>query len=197
MSKNHPVRLRDMIKNEEKQKRQNAGIGSVESFDLPEHFDKQANKHLQSVIRGRHPKSLPKTSELWHYNKLSTQRRNRINKGHTFWEVINEENSLGSSLSPGKGSPKDGSQYTVEGMFGVHPDDHTVLTEHTGNSSSHPHSNNSKPGTASTAAAASQLSINSQLKSMIGGKGGGSAMDALEMKIDFKNKSRISFGEWW
>ena len=42
----------------------------------------------------RHPKSLPKKSELWHYWKLSCDRRERIQKGHKFWNVLHEENVM-------------------------------------------------------------------------------------------------------
>jgi len=42
----------------------------------------------------RHPKSLPKKSELWHYWKLSCDRTERIQKGHKFWNVLQEENVL-------------------------------------------------------------------------------------------------------
>lgn len=60
--------------------------------DLSSYFGVMAAQKQKAMNTGRHPSSLPKTSELWTYSKLSTQRRDRIKKGHQFWDVIEEEN---------------------------------------------------------------------------------------------------------
>lgn len=46
-----------------------------------------------SVARGRNPKSLPRNSELWYHTKNSNERRDRIAKGHQFWDVVNHSAS--------------------------------------------------------------------------------------------------------
>lgn len=58
---------------------------------LPRFFGVIAAKHQASVIRGRHPKSLPRDSELWHYNKVSGQRRVMIQRGQHLWDVLDKE----------------------------------------------------------------------------------------------------------
>lgn len=60
--------------------------------DVAKYFGVVAQKKQKAMSTGRHPSSMPKNSELWHYSKLSTQRRDRIKKGHQFWDVIDEEN---------------------------------------------------------------------------------------------------------
>lgn len=60
--------------------------------DLATYFGVMAAQKQRAMNTGRHPSSLPKNSELWTYSKLSTQRRDRIKKGHQFWDVIEEEN---------------------------------------------------------------------------------------------------------
>ena len=47
----------------------------------------------KSVARGRNPKSLPRNSELWYHTKNSNDRRDRIAKGHQFWDVVNHSAS--------------------------------------------------------------------------------------------------------
>jgi hypothetical protein len=61
------------------------------SNDVSKYFGAMAQKKQKAMNTGRHPSSMPKNSELWHYSKLSTQRRERIKKGHQFWDVIDEE----------------------------------------------------------------------------------------------------------
>jgi hypothetical protein len=74
-------------------------VANMLTYDLPSldatmgvYFGTTALNKQKSMNMGRHPASMPKKSELWHYTKLSTQRRNRIKKGHGFWEVVDEEN---------------------------------------------------------------------------------------------------------
>jgi hypothetical protein len=57
---------------------------------IPEYFGVRTLVQQKSVIQGRHPVSLKKDSELWHYTKQSNERQQRIKKGHGFWDVINE-----------------------------------------------------------------------------------------------------------
>jgi hypothetical protein len=57
---------------------------------IPEYFGVRTLVQQKSVIQGRHPGSLKKDSELWHYTKQSNERQQRIKKGHGFWDVINE-----------------------------------------------------------------------------------------------------------
>eukprot|EP01032_Pedospumella_encystans_P009878 gene9878-11592_t len=72
----------------------NAGIAPVQldGKDISSYFGVRAAAKQKAMGTGRHPASLPKNSELWHYSKLSTQRRDRIKKGHQFWDVVEEEN---------------------------------------------------------------------------------------------------------
>lgn len=59
--------------------------------DLATFFHVKALKKHRSMKFGRHPSSLKKDSELYHYAKLSSNRKNRIQRGHSFWNVIEEE----------------------------------------------------------------------------------------------------------
>eukprot|EP01040_Poterioochromonas_malhamensis_P018236 gene18236-21243_t len=57
---------------------------------LPAFFGVKAAHHQASVMKGRNPKSLPKDSELWMYSKISTQRKNMIERGRGLWDVVGE-----------------------------------------------------------------------------------------------------------
>jgi hypothetical protein len=57
---------------------------------LPSFFGVVAMKQQRSMVAGRHPKSLKKESELWHYAKNADERRKRIKNGHSFWGTIAE-----------------------------------------------------------------------------------------------------------
>eukprot|EP01035_Chromulina_nebulosa_P035014 gene35014-47048_t len=61
---------------------------------IPKIFGLKSEKLQNALMNGRHPKSLPKKSELWHYWKLSCDRTERIQKGHKFWNVLQEENVM-------------------------------------------------------------------------------------------------------
>lgn len=56
----------------------------VEPGELGTYFGVKAKQKHQKMRQGRHPQSLPRDSEMWHYSKLSTKRRNRIKKGYPF-----------------------------------------------------------------------------------------------------------------
>ena len=53
----------------------------MEAEELGSFFGGKALQKQKMIFQGRHPQSLPKDSELWHYSKLSSQRRDRIKKG--------------------------------------------------------------------------------------------------------------------
>jgi hypothetical protein len=149
-------------------------LHTLSTAELPEHFNKQAVKNMRSVVRGRHPKSLPRNSELWHYSKLSAVRKMRVNKGHQFWEVIGQEEHL-----------HDG-QHHEHHLYNNSDDDLTQgsYTIGTGNEISHASSQpNSRIATSS---------INSQLKHIK--LNNSSIKENLELKIDWKNKGQINFG---
>ena len=82
--------------------------------DIAAFFGVMAQQKQKAMNTGRHPSSMPKNSELWNYTKLSTQRRNRIKKGHEFWDVINEENITSTLPSIDNNEPKEKEdEYTI------------------------------------------------------------------------------------
>jgi hypothetical protein len=69
--------------------------GSVDSLSsststLPD-FSSKHNKYTRGLLKGRHPRSFPKQSELWHHYKSSASRLDRVTKGHNLWNVVDEE----------------------------------------------------------------------------------------------------------
>lgn len=56
-------------------------------------FGSNHESYTKSVARGRNPKSLPRNSELWYHTKNSNDRRDRIAKGHQFWDVVDHSAS--------------------------------------------------------------------------------------------------------
>ena len=44
----------------------------------------------KSIIKGRHPQSFRKESDLWHFTKASNERYERILRGYSFWDVIDD-----------------------------------------------------------------------------------------------------------
>ena len=54
---------------------------------LPD-FNSHHENYTKSVARGRNPKSIPRNSELWYHTKNSNERRDKIAKGHQFWDVV-------------------------------------------------------------------------------------------------------------
>ena len=59
--------------------------------DISTFFSEKAMKKEHYIRRGKHPASIKRESELFHYTDLSSKRRERISKGHKFWNVIDEE----------------------------------------------------------------------------------------------------------
>jgi len=68
------------------------GSSSVTSSSTRPDFSKTYTRYSKAVFNGRHPKSFPKQSELWYHYKQANDRLNRVAKGHSFWNVIEEEN---------------------------------------------------------------------------------------------------------
>eukprot|EP01031_Cornospumella_fuschlensis_P044172 gene44172-54003_t len=60
---------------------------------VPRYFGVKSTQYQKSIIRGRHPVSIPKDSELWYYSKMSAERKDKILRGNRFWDVINESNA--------------------------------------------------------------------------------------------------------
>lgn len=136
----------------------------------PEYFALKAQQNLKSVISGRHPKSLPKNSELWHYSKVSTERRNRIKKGHQFWDVVEkDDSSLPNTSNVTISIPDDA------------PDDISALAD----DADHTTDLNATRSTTATV-----LSRVKQIKATPASH----SKENLVQQVDFKHKSQINFG---
>ena len=72
---------------------------------LPD-FNSNHENYTRSVARGRNPKSIPRNSELWYHTKNSNDRRDKIAKGHQFWDVV--DHTAASSHSGIEGSTRVG-----------------------------------------------------------------------------------------
>lgn len=141
---------------------------------LPHFFGARAALYQKSIVRGRHPVSIPKDSELWHYSKISAERRTRILRGHHFWDVINDtswERNTDKVLN-GKTNSK------LINRFQQH------------DSSKRP-----PPSTASSAGEDNdgekhllRGSLQSQLKAAM------AAQNDLNIKLDFNKKGTINYG---
>ena len=75
-----------------------AGVSSNDSIftsssTLPD-FASQHTKYTRGLLKGRHPRSFPKQSELWHHYKASASRLERVVKGHNLWNIIDEEDKF-------------------------------------------------------------------------------------------------------
>eukprot|EP00602_Paraphysomonas_sp_CaronLab_P004899 CAMPEP_0185026632 /NCGR_PEP_ID=MMETSP1103-20130426/10970_1 /TAXON_ID=36769 /ORGANISM="Paraphysomonas bandaiensis, Strain Caron Lab Isolate" /LENGTH=863 /DNA_ID=CAMNT_0027560281 /DNA_START=92 /DNA_END=2683 /DNA_ORIENTATION=- len=53
-------------------------------------FQSVHNTYTRGLLKGRHPRSFPRQSELWHHYKSSSKRLERVTKGHKLWSVIAE-----------------------------------------------------------------------------------------------------------
>lgn len=76
------------------------GSGSVmtASSSLPD-FSSQHSKYTRGLLKGRHPRSYPKQSELWHHYKASAARLDRVTKGHNLWNIMDEEEEKFDNMS--------------------------------------------------------------------------------------------------
>lgn len=54
----------------------NKGLQFLEADELGSFFGVKSLQKQKMISKGRYPQSMPKDSELWHYSKLSTTRRN-------------------------------------------------------------------------------------------------------------------------
>ena len=61
---------------------------------LPKIFGVKQDKNHINMSAGRHPRSLANNSEMGHYLDLSNKRQSRLQKGHTFWKVLEEESLI-------------------------------------------------------------------------------------------------------
>lgn len=59
---------------------------------LPAYFGVHASRAQNALIKGKHPRALKKDSELWHYAEISNNRQARVGRGHSFRNVLDEEN---------------------------------------------------------------------------------------------------------
>lgn len=57
---------------------------------LPD-FSAQHHQYTRGLLKGRHPRSFPKQSELWYHYKSSAARLDRVTKGHNLWNVVEEQ----------------------------------------------------------------------------------------------------------
>jgi hypothetical protein len=60
---------------------------------LPD-FNSVHMANTKSVVRGRNPRAVPRNSELWYHLNHSKARLERISRGHAFWSVIGETESI-------------------------------------------------------------------------------------------------------
>lgn len=112
------------------------------------------------IQRGKHPSSIKRESELFHYTDLSSKRRERISKGHKFWNVIDEE--------------------TIEATIPRLE----VAQETSGDRRMHHHHPSSS--FSSLASTGMMLPFASEKAS--------TELQRLEMKVDFRNKSKLYYG---
>lgn len=131
---------------------------------LPKFFGVKATKQQVSMVHGRHPKSLPRDSELWIYNKISAERRSRIKKGHEFWKVLSETNleAVASDALNEKDRNRNvqGNSLKVDTKIDKTDDVQNVL----------------------------KGSIKKQLNSL------DATMDNLDIKVDFVHQNQINYG---
>jgi hypothetical protein len=58
---------------------------------ISQDFTNVQKQYTRRLVRGRHPKSFPHQSELWVHCKNSLDRVDLISKGHSFWNIVEEE----------------------------------------------------------------------------------------------------------
>lgn len=73
---------------------ENSGISitstSGNASHLPD-FENIQKNYTKRLLLGRHPRSFPRQSELWHHTVTSNARLSRIHNGHKLWNVVDEE----------------------------------------------------------------------------------------------------------
>mmetsp|Transcript_24802 Transcript_24802/g.25431 ORF Transcript_24802/g.25431 Transcript_24802/m.25431 type:complete len:811 (-) Transcript_24802:16-2448(-) len=60
------------------------------SVDSANDFQSIHNNYTRGLLKGRHPRSFPRQSELWHHYKASSKRLERVSKGHKLWNILDE-----------------------------------------------------------------------------------------------------------
>lgn len=71
---------------------------SFSSSSVPS-FSDSYNKYTKQLLKGRHPRSFPRHSELWHYYDESTRRLENCLKGRDLWNVIDTEDDEHSHMT--------------------------------------------------------------------------------------------------
>jgi len=127
--------------------------------DISTFFAEKALRKEHYIQRGKHPASIKRDSELFHYTDLSSKRRERISKGHKFWSVIDEE--------------------TIEATIPRIE----VVQEQTGNRRMN-----------AFAGSSSSSSFRSGLLPFTASEKISTELQRLEMKVDFRNKSKLYYG---
>jgi hypothetical protein len=183
---------------------------------LPEYFGVKAVQQQLSVVKGRHPNSLKKDDELWHYSRVSSERHKLIKGGKGFWGAI-EQSTKQHNIPQTARSPKScqgkSKKFFEEGKEDENneEDDDNNFASTTlsladfqfpsPNNNKRPGSPNSPPGTAEkragTASTANDpekstfkgASLQAQLKSALSK----SSTSDLNFRVDFSNRSLIHY----
>jgi hypothetical protein len=57
-------------------------------------FNEIHTNYSKALVRGRHPNSFPKESELWYHFRSSSERVKKVAFGYDIWEVIEDQESV-------------------------------------------------------------------------------------------------------
>eukprot|EP01038_Epipyxis_sp_PR26KG_P009220 gene9220-12432_t len=149
--------------------------------ELPHFFGiKETDKQI-GLVRGRHPNSFTRNGELWSYHHSAAKRRERIYKGHRFWNVVENENlnqKLEQDFLSIQNSPKHSMNITRK-----------RAQQLSSNAISVSNGNSTQNHALDEGITSDKSKINGTIKS------GKSSKNILqEMNVDFKNKSLINFG---
>lgn len=145
---------------------------------LPDYFHVKATHHQISMIKGRHPSSLPKDSELWHYSKVSNHRRSRIQKGHSFWDVVQNTTLESTAKEPFQDKPRRAEDDDSHSSFTPSERDAQFTKRNFSQKIKKEEDVHLLKG-----------SIKNQLKNAMDSK-----MDDLEVKVDFVHQNQINYG---
>jgi hypothetical protein len=93
-------------------------------------FDAIHENYSKAIVRGRHPNSFKKESELWHHFRTSDERFKSIAKGKGLWQVIEETNDSNEEYKLLDTSDDERDNYDIE-------DDMSALEHMQTNNSQH------------------------------------------------------------
>ena len=81
----------------------------------PSYFEEQQQKYVRQVSKGRHPRSFPRVSELWHHALATSKRLDKIRAGHNVWHVLEESSSVSAHdrLEPQEKGAESASSFSV------------------------------------------------------------------------------------